>query len=145
MPSRQTRILVVDDSEDDRDLLKLALQQQPQLKLKIETAESGEAALKYLQSCCHKPHLILLDMKMPRMTGIDLLRILKADPKLKAIAVCLFTTSSDPSDVKAAYDGHANAYLEKPMGLQALIKLVEATGAFWCQFVTFHEDGGDDD
>jgi CheY-like chemotaxis protein len=136
---KNIRVLIVDDSEDDRDLLKLALDQSP-FKITIEVAWNGEAALQHLKSSRYKPHLIFLDLKMPRMSGLEVLREVKSSLRWRDIPVCVFSTSSEPSDVQAAYLEHANAYLEKPVGLDALIKAIAATTGFWFNVVTLAED-----
>ncbi|GAC1461088.1 MAG: response regulator [Chamaesiphon sp.] len=129
-------ILLVDDSEDDVDLTLLAFKQ-AKLKNQISVARNGEDAIAYLSTPSNPiPNLILLDWKMPRMNGLELLKILKDSPKWRQIPVCILTTSGNPVDVRDAYHNYANAYLEKPVQFDSLVDLVQKSNSFWFEIVT---------
>lgn len=77
------------------------------------------------------PHLVLLDFNMPRVNGLDALR---ADPALSMLPVILLSTSAKPAVVRKIFESHANAFVQKPVDLEALAKLVRAMEAFWLEF-----------
>lgn len=77
------------------------------------------------------PHIILLDLRLPRMDGIDVLKTIKEDDKLKTIPVVVLTTSEADKDVANAYYKHANSYLVKPVGFEDFKKLMDDLGFYW--------------
>jgi two-component system, response regulator len=105
-------ILIVDDNPDDIEITKIALAEMGR-KEKVEIAMRGEAAMKRLREGKDLPSLILLDLKMPGMSGIDTLRQIRGDGCLKDIPVVIVTSSSLESDKGEAYDAGANDYLHK--------------------------------
>ena len=80
------------------------------------------------------PALVLLDLKLPLLGGLDVLKALRGDPNGRANPVVVLTTSEMPSDISQAYAFGANAYVQKPMGFPALVNLVQALKAFWLSF-----------
>ena len=99
----------------------------------------GEDALDYLfsrgkfQNPGHapRPNLILLDLRLPKVDGLEVLKIVKADADLVSIPVVVLTTSSAEADVAKAYESHANSYLVKPMDLSQFNKLMDVLGFYW--------------
>jgi CheY-like chemotaxis protein len=99
----------------------------------------GQAALDYLfrregfsdPSCFPRPGLILLDLRLPKVSGLEVLQIIKSDPDLSSIPVVVLTTSSAEKDIVQAYDYHANSYLVKPVDFQQFLAMMEALGYYW--------------
>ena len=105
-------ILIIDDNPDDVEIAKIILEQMDR-KLKVETAPRGEVALELLRTGKTLPALILLDLKMPGMSGFDVLRKIRADVRLKHIPVIATTASSLEADENASYEAGADAILHK--------------------------------
>ena len=99
----------------------------------------GQEALDYLfsrgksQNPGHapRPNLILLDLRLPKVDGLEVLKIVKADADLASIPVIVLTTSSAEADVAKAYESHANSYLVKPMDFSQFNKLMDVLGFYW--------------
>ncbi len=99
----------------------------------------GQAALDYLYGreafsdplLAPRPGLILLDLRLPKIDGLEVLRTIKADPDLSQIPVVILTTSAAESDVARAYDSHANSYLVKPVDFTQFVELMEVLGYYW--------------
>ena len=99
----------------------------------------GEDALDYLFSrgkfqnpgLSPRPNLILLDLRLPKVDGLEVLKIVKADADLVSIPVVVLTTSSAEADVAKAYESHANSYLVKPVDFPEFLKLMDALGYYW--------------
>lgn len=120
-------VLLVDDDPDDVELTKLMLGQ-ARLTLDVSFAGSGGEALNRLKDG-GPPDLILLDLNMPVMCGDDVLRALKAHPRLRGIPVVIFSTSSNPEDESRTRKLGAAGFITKPMGLDgfpAVVKAVES-------------------
>ena len=105
-------ILIIDDNIDDVEITKRTLARINR-ELKVETALRGEAALELLRREDALPSLILLDLKMPGMSGFDVLRKIRADERMKHIPVIIVTSSSLEADEKAGYEAGADAFLHK--------------------------------
>ena len=133
---RSRTILVVEDTADDVFLLKRALTKSG-LNPRVETVNEGEEAVNYFagngryadRTQYPLPDLTLLDLKMPRMNGFDVLKWLRQQPQLECRVVVAWSTSCEPEDVRRAYELHANSYLTKHQllsgdGAQEMIKLV---------------------
>ena len=101
--------------------------------------EDGQAALDYLfrqgayadPLTSPRPGLILLDLRLPKVDGIEVLHKVKADKNLGGIPVVVLTTSSAESDVARAYDSHANSYLVKPVDFARFVELMDSLGYYW--------------
>ncbi len=109
-------ILIVDDSADDIEITKIALAEMGRSE-KLEAALRGKTAIERLQGANELPALILLDLKMPGMSGIDTLRQIRGDARLKHIPVIVVTSSSLESDEKEAYDAGADCFLQKAIDI----------------------------
>ena len=109
-------IMIIDDNRDDIEITRIALEEIGR-KEKVETATDGEEALKRLRGGVTMPALILLDLKMPGMSGFDFLREIRADERLKPIPVIVVTSSSLESDRQAAHAGGANGFLYKEVNI----------------------------
>lgn len=110
-------ILIVDDDPADTDIARIILSRMGQA-LKVEEAQSGEAALKRLWEGKDLPVMILLDLKMPGMSGIDTLREIRSDEALKNICVIVVTNSSLESDRTAALEAGADSFVPKSFDME---------------------------
>lgn len=130
-------ILLVEDDPRDAELTLAALQEQ-ELANRVEVAHDGAEALDYLY-CRGKfvnrrngnPIVILLDNKMPKVSGIEVLKTIKADPVLKIIPVVVLTSSREAPDLAEFYRSGANAYVVKPVGYEEFMRAVGQLGVFW--------------
>jgi two-component system, response regulator len=125
-------ILLVEDNLDDAGLTIRALRKN-HLANKVLHLRDGEEALAYLFSdkFTRRPKLILLDLKMPKVDGIQVLKRLKADDQLKIIPVAVLTSSREESDIVASYSLGVNAYIVKPVDFDKFSKAVSDLGLFW--------------
>lgn len=132
---RLYEVLLVDDDPGDVALISEAFAAH-RLPSRLHKAGDGVDALTFLRreqpyADAPRPDLILLDLNMPRMDGRELLSVVKNDSGLCTIPVVVFTTSDSPADVTASYTRHANAYVTKPMDLDALEHVVDTVHAFY--------------
>jgi len=123
-------IMIVDDSQDDIELMEIALKASGH-EVKTRVATRGETALKYLRDGEDKPVLILLDLKIPGMSGVDLLRKIRADARFNEIPVVVVTSSSLPMDEDNAYAAGSNGYLLKAMDLKKFNKDIKSLLDRW--------------
>ncbi len=114
-------ILIVDDNRDDVDITEIAIDEAG-FEVKIQAAFSGYDALKYLQDVESMPALILLDLKMPGLSGIETLEKIRGDSRFNKIPVVVVTASLLPSDEEYAYAAGANGYLNKALDLKQFSK-----------------------
>lgn len=125
--------LVVDDDDLDRETIVRAFKKLGITK-NLHTASDGIEALQVLRGetdiKMEAPIVILLDLNMPRMGGIEFLKELRADPKLKSISTFAITTSSDQIDVRAAHEQNVSGYLVKPVNRDELAKMFEVLKMF---------------
>ncbi|MFF9909348.1 MULTISPECIES: response regulator [Streptomyces] len=131
-PSRPFDVLLVEDDIADAMLIEEALSERGTRNLVQVT--DGVAALEHLRAPdSARPDLIVLDLNMPRMSGRDLLQVLKNDEALQTIPVVVLTTSSAPEDISGAYSSHANAYVTKPVNLDEFERAVQSIDAFYLE------------
>jgi two-component system, chemotaxis family, response regulator Rcp1 len=128
-------ILLVEDNPGDARLTREAFREAC-IPCNLAVARDGIEALGRLRgegefAGTPLPHLVLLDLNMPRMDGREVLAALKSDPLLRAIPVVVLSSSEADQDVAAAYDLHANCYVAKPVDLEGFIAVVQAIQAFW--------------
>jgi CheY-like chemotaxis protein len=128
----ENKILHVEDNADDRMLVELAFRRAG-IHTRLETASDGEEAMAMLlkESPTTLPACILLDMKLPGKSGLDLLEWIRAEAAFKQLPVILFTSSRHAADVNRAYELGANSYLEKPSDLSSLVELIKAIDLYW--------------
>jgi CheY-like chemotaxis protein len=131
------RILLVDDSPRDTELALAALEAH-HLANEIVTLRDGVEVLDYLYRRGEfadreqaNPIVILLDLKMPRVDGIEVLRQIKGDPELKMIPVVVMTSSREEQDVLESYKLGVNAFVVKPVNFGEFVTAVKQVGAFW--------------
>jgi CheY-like chemotaxis protein len=128
-------ILLVEDSPPDARLIEEILLLGPVPK-KVRVVGNGDDALSFLRrrgvyQNAPRPRLVVLDLNLPGRDGRDVLREIKNDVDLRCIPVVVLTTSGAPTDVQNAYDLHANAYIVKPMRLDAFTDVIRAVEDFW--------------
>jgi len=127
-------VLVVEDSHVDLDLTLRAFAKR-KLGNTIHVARDGEEALAWLERWERGeplPVLILLDLKLPRVSGLEVLARLKADPVSQAIPVVVLTSSSEDKDVAAAYKLGANSYIVKPVNFGKFLDVADQLELYWC-------------
>jgi CheY-like chemotaxis protein len=131
-------ILLVDDSQDDVDLTLHALRAE-NLANRVFVARDGEEALEFLfcsgphteRSFDHPPKLVLLDLKLPKVDGMQVLKRLKGDARTKNIPVVMMTSSREERDLVSGYDLGVNSYLQKPVDFDDFRKMVKLLGLYW--------------
>jgi CheY-like chemotaxis protein len=131
-------ILLVEDNPDHAELIKRSFQDH-RLANKIYHVSDGEAALAYLfrqgeyadAGQSPRPHVILLDLRLPKIDGLGVLKEIKANEELRRIPVVIVTTSEAERDLAQAYDGHANSYLVKPVDFAKFTQLMTDLGFYW--------------
>ena len=138
MQGNPINILLVEDEEAHAVIVKRNLDDF-KLANKIWHVTDGQAALDYLYRrndyseplSSPKPDLILLDLRLPRVDGLEVLKIVKSDPELVRIPVVIMTTSAAEKDITKAYDNHANSYLVKPLDLEQFMPMLKSMGFYW--------------
>lgn len=136
MNAEVKRILIVDDSPKDVELTIAALSES-NLANEVVVAEDGEEALDYLYKrgkfADEKgyPAVILLDIKMPKMNGIEVLKYIRSTPKFKLIPVIMVTSSCEEKDLVESYKLGANSYVVKPVDVGQFIKAIKSLGQYW--------------
>jgi CheY-like chemotaxis protein len=133
--SNNYAILLVEDDHNDVLLIKRAFQK-VKIANPIIVVNDGEQAVSYLAGRepfvdRPLPILVLLDLKLPRKSGHEVLEWLRQQPNLKRLPVVVLTASSESSDVNRAYDLGANSYLVKPVTFDALVEMVKTLNLYW--------------
>lgn len=124
-------ILLVEDDRVDVMTVKRALRQLD-VSTPLEVAGNGEAALAYLREATHRrPSIILLDLNMPRMNGIEFLRVIKQDPVLRRIPVVVLTTSKEEQDRVASFDLSVAGYMIKPVDYAQFVEIMRTIKNYW--------------
>lgn len=128
----EVEIILVEDSQEDAMLAMRALKKN-NLANNLLHLLDGEQAIEYLVSRSTHPglKLILLDLKMPKVDGIEVLRIIKSDDRLKVIPVVMLTSSREEQDLIETYKLGANAYIVKPVEFEKFVKAISDLGLFW--------------
>jgi len=136
MKTEIKRIFIVDDSPKDIELT-IATLAENNLANDIVTAEDGEEALDYLYKRgkfakeVGLPAVILLDVKMPKMDGIEVLKHIRSDAKFKFIPVIMVTSSREEKDIVESYRLGANSYVVKPVDIIQFINAIKVLGQYW--------------
>ena len=131
-------ILLVEDNADDEALTMRALQKN-KITNKIVVARDGVEALDYLfargnhvgRNTGAQPAVILLDLKLPKLDGFEVLRQLRADSRTKLLPVVILTSSKEQQDIANGYDLGANSYVRKPVDFQQFVEAVRQLGLYW--------------
>ncbi len=136
--TRDEEILLVEDNPDDLELTLHALRSE-RLKNYVHVVRDGEEALDFL--FCRRPyanrsferpvHLVLLDLKLPKVDGMEVLRVLKSDPRTRRIPVIILTSSREEMDLINGYELGANSYVQKPVDFDQFRAAVRQLGLYW--------------
>lgn len=138
MTTRQVEILLVEDNPDDVELTLHALRKE-NLANSIHVARDGEEALEFLfcngthadRTLDPPPKLILLDLKLPKVDGMEVLKRLKGDARTKTIPVVILTSSKEERDLVEGYNLGANSYIQKPVDFDQFRQIVKTMGMYW--------------
>ena len=131
-------ILLVEDSPDDADLALHALRKE-KLSNNIFIARDGEEALEFIfcrgafvaRTFDHPPKLVLLDLKLPKIDGMQVLKAIKLDARTKAIPVVILTSSKEERDLISGYDLGVNSFIQKPVDFEQFRETVKRVGLYW--------------
>ena len=124
-------ILLVEDDKVDAMTVKRSLKEL-HISNRLHTTENGEEALAFLKNPEHeKPCIILLDLNMPKMSGIELLKIIKSDENLKIIPVIVLTTSKEEQDKVETFNLGIAGYIVKPVDYQQFVEAVRMINLYW--------------
>lgn len=134
----EVEILLVDDSAEDVELTVLALRRN-KISNHIQIAEDGAEALDFLfcrgphtsRSFSSRPKLVLLDLKLPKVDGLEVLRAIRGDERTKTIPVVILTSSKEQKDVIDGYNLGVSAYIQKPVDFNQFAETIRQVGMFW--------------
>jgi len=127
-------ILLIEDNPMDVDLTRRALVSGATTNC-LDVARDGEEALAYLkrwEAGDPTPAVVLLEIKLPRLSGLDVLRALKTHPEFRSIPVVVLTTSAEDSDIQEAYRLGANSCIIKPIEFDKFVKVANQIDVYWC-------------
>jgi len=138
MPDDVVDILLVEDSPEDAELTLHSLRRN-NLANRIHWARDGEEGLDFLlcrgahagRSFQHPPKVVLLDLKLPKVDGLEVLRQLKDDPRTRSVPVVVLTSSREEADVVRGYRNGANSYVQKPVDFEQFREAVRQLGLYW--------------
>jgi two-component system, chemotaxis family, response regulator Rcp1 len=128
--NRAVEILLIEDSPDDARRTVRALRK-GLAHCRVMVVEDGEQALDMLRQPAFRPDLILLDWYLPKKCGREVLHEIKSDPQLRQVPIVVLTMSDRQEDVAAAYDGHANSFVTKPVDSEQFGRAMKLIEIFW--------------
>lgn len=131
-------ILLVEDNPDHITLTLRALKKN-EITTRVVVVRDGAEALDYLfgtgafegRDTNIQPEVILLDINLPKISGTEVLKQLRSDPRTALIPVAMLTTSTEESDIRASYEHHANSYIHKPVEFEQFSEMVRQLGEYW--------------
>jgi len=135
---KQKQILLVEDNPDDQELIRMALEES-RIANELVVVNDGTQALDYLfctgafagRNIAEKPQVILLDLKLPKVNGLEVLERLRSDERTQLIPIVVLTSSSEEEDILASYKLGANSYIRKPVDFNQFAKAVRSLGNYW--------------
>jgi two-component system, chemotaxis family, response regulator Rcp1 len=130
----EVHILLVEDNEGDI-ILTLEALKEARIRNRISVARDGEEALLMLQNSTIVPDLVLLDINLPKIDGLEVLATIKANDRFKMIPVIMLTTSAAERDIMTSYANHANCFITKPVDLARFMDVVRTIEDFWITIV----------
>jgi len=137
MQGEPVLVMLVEDNLDHAELVMRTLAEH-QIANRVIHFDNGQTVLDYLfqhgeyeEVDCPRPHVILLDLRLPRIDGLEVLRTVKNSATLRSIPVVILTTSEAERDMVRAYDNFVNSYLVKPVGYNEFSKLMDDLGFYW--------------
>lgn len=131
-------VLLVEDNDDHAELIRRQLEDH-HINNRLMRLSDGQSALDYLfnqgdyadRAACPRPHVVLLDLRLPKLDGIEVLKTCKATDSLSGIPIVILTTSDAERDLNQAYLNHANSYLVKPVDFTKFKKMMDDLGFYW--------------
>lgn len=128
-------ILLVEDNDDDVVLIRELFDEHQLIDI-IHVAPDGEAALAYLQrqgiyEDATLPNLVLLDINLPKLNGLEVLQVVKQDPNLRHVPIVMLTTSGREEDILQSYQHGASSYIRKPVSMQKLAEVAKQFSIYW--------------
>ncbi|MHB9022984.1 MAG: response regulator [Armatimonadota bacterium] len=131
-------ILLVEDNRDDEELTRLALEESKVVN-ELVVVHDGQEALDWIfcqgkhveRDPCHIPSLVLLDLKLPKIGGLDVLKRVRDDPRTRRMPVVILTSSREEQDVIRGYDLGANSYIRKPVDYTQFTHAIRELGVYW--------------
>ncbi|ACL72201.1 response regulator [Thioalkalivibrio sulfidiphilus] len=138
MLERSRSILLVEDNPDD-ELLTLRALQKNRILNEVVVARDGAEALDYLfgtgeyagRNLLDAPQLVLLDLNLPKLDGIEVLRRIRSDPRTRLQPVVILTTSSEERDIVSSYELGANSYIRKPVDFEQFMEAIRQLNLYW--------------
>lgn len=138
MKSEALNILLIEDNVDHAELVMRSFAEHL-IANQIYHVTHGEEALEYLfrqgiyadPNASPRPHVILLDLRLPRIDGLEVLEMIRSSPEIRNIPVVVLTTSQAEQDVARAYSEHVNSYLVKPVDFNSFTRMMEDLGFYW--------------
>jgi two-component system, response regulator len=138
MKTTEVEILLVEDNPNDIELTLHALRKE-NLSNRIQVARDGEEALEFLfcrgtytnRSFDSPPKLVVLDLKLPKVGGLEVLRTIKNDPRTRAIPVAILTSSKEDRDLVEGYQLGVNSYIQKPVDFNQFRETIKQLGLYW--------------
>ncbi len=127
-------IVLAEDDPDDQAFAREALEAS-RLANPMHVVGDGVELLEYLRAADRRPGLILLDIKMPRMDGLEALAAIREDSALRTLPVVMLTTSNADEDIARSYDLGVNSYIRKPVTFQGLVEAIKDLGRYWFELV----------
>jgi two-component system response regulator len=134
----EIEILLVEDSTDDVELMMRALKKH-NFANRVHVCEDGQEALDYLfrlgeykaRPVAECPKVVFLDLKLPKINGLEVLRQIKENPTTKAIPIVIVTSSQEEPDLQECYKLGANSYVVKPVAFESFVKVISDLGFYW--------------
>jgi len=131
------RLVIIEDSVEDIEFLQYAFGQIPEADIELKFFETGRGAIEYFgNETLNHPDLVILDLRLPDISGFDVLKAIKTNHDTKQIPVVIFSTSRLQDDIRTSYQHHANSYIQKPNDLSTLIKTINGVYCYWGRVVS---------